>query len=456
MSGSDQSVNLGGMLSQIGSTLGTQGDTYRQQLSQNIVNISRPELDLNDPDSMEKYMKWAVGTGTMSEGQATQMAWQVQKLREGQKAEAEASRSRGLVTSYRDLEGKLGALQANLGKAQNAGNVDAAAALSQQVQGYTVALDNMKAAIANDPMAAEAKYNEDTRMYTVKQREAKAAKEQAAALLLQQEQEFKAMSNNITGAFVSGVVDVETEQGQKMLTKMKQAAPELYEDVITRVTTFKEKEDKMYKATGNLGTTELQEEDFAEFADPARAYEAYKKNFAISPKSANHQVTAQYGLILKDSVTRGADKPEETTKWTKSMHDLANPMAEGTVLELVYDAYKTLAAAENGLEEADVWFPNADQEKTYTAAEAKRNEAAASFLLELEGDSDEAKTRREALAAEAIASLAATGVSPTPENVREAVIKAASRKGASFTAMANSTNTNVDTRTERDFESEYE
>ena len=68
MAGSDQSKNLGGMLSQMGSTLGRAPDI--SQLTKNITNTTRPKLDVNDPTSMEAYAGWARDTGNTAEAMA--------------------------------------------------------------------------------------------------------------------------------------------------------------------------------------------------------------------------------------------------------------------------------------------------------------------------------------------------------------------------------------------------
>jgi hypothetical protein len=65
MAGTNQAVNLTGMLSQIGSTLGKGIDA--SPLTDNIKNMSRPKLDMNNPDSLERYAQWAESTGKRQE-----------------------------------------------------------------------------------------------------------------------------------------------------------------------------------------------------------------------------------------------------------------------------------------------------------------------------------------------------------------------------------------------------
>lgn len=65
MAGTNQAVNLTGMLSQIGSTLSKGVDI--SPLTSNIENMSRPKLDMNNPDSLERYAQWAESTGKRQE-----------------------------------------------------------------------------------------------------------------------------------------------------------------------------------------------------------------------------------------------------------------------------------------------------------------------------------------------------------------------------------------------------
>ena len=65
MAGQDQSANLGGMLSQIGQTLGSPVDA--SGLTNNIKNVFRPGVDMNDPESLQRYAQWAGGVGNAEE-----------------------------------------------------------------------------------------------------------------------------------------------------------------------------------------------------------------------------------------------------------------------------------------------------------------------------------------------------------------------------------------------------
>jgi hypothetical protein len=81
MAGQDQSANLGGMLSQIGQTLGTPVDTTA--FTNNITNTFRPEVDPNDPTSLQNYARWAGRVGKTEESMLYNK--QAATLREEQK-----------------------------------------------------------------------------------------------------------------------------------------------------------------------------------------------------------------------------------------------------------------------------------------------------------------------------------------------------------------------------------
>lgn len=81
MAGQDQSANLGGMLSQIGQTLGTPVNTTA--FTNNITNTFRPEVDPNDPTSLQNYARWAGRVGKTEESMLYNK--QAATLREEQK-----------------------------------------------------------------------------------------------------------------------------------------------------------------------------------------------------------------------------------------------------------------------------------------------------------------------------------------------------------------------------------
>jgi len=71
MAGTDQSVNLGGMLNQIAGTIGSgyqiDGQNAGAALGGVIANAVRPEIDMEDPESLKKYANWARNNGKSEE-----------------------------------------------------------------------------------------------------------------------------------------------------------------------------------------------------------------------------------------------------------------------------------------------------------------------------------------------------------------------------------------------------
>ena len=55
----DQSANLSGMLSQIGTTVGSMGDAYKPVAQA----FSRPRGDMNDPNHLQAMAQWASSNG---------------------------------------------------------------------------------------------------------------------------------------------------------------------------------------------------------------------------------------------------------------------------------------------------------------------------------------------------------------------------------------------------------
>jgi len=59
MAGSDQSVNLGGMLTDIGKTVGSMGDAYKPVMQA----ATKPRGDMNDPQHLRNLAQWASSNG---------------------------------------------------------------------------------------------------------------------------------------------------------------------------------------------------------------------------------------------------------------------------------------------------------------------------------------------------------------------------------------------------------
>ena len=124
MAGSNQSVNLGGMLSQIGGAVGSMG-SVGEKFVRPIENMSRPDVDMEDPTGLKKLMDWQTQMGRTQEASVTSNriseadrreaenrrigVLESQDAREEEAAKAEAQRKYG--------ENLLGTLQSRLDRA---------------------------------------------------------------------------------------------------------------------------------------------------------------------------------------------------------------------------------------------------------------------------------------------------------------------------------------------------
>ena len=63
MAGNNQAVNLGGMLSQIGSAVGSMGQTAGEAFGKTITNMTKPTVDTKDPQSVRQYANWLQSQG---------------------------------------------------------------------------------------------------------------------------------------------------------------------------------------------------------------------------------------------------------------------------------------------------------------------------------------------------------------------------------------------------------
>ena len=89
-----QAANLSGMLGSIGDTLGKMGDTGNQYV-ETLRNQFRPELDMNDPKSMESYAQWLMNNGQQEEGR--KMMAQAAEVQRGNRSREGQSAIMGLI-----------------------------------------------------------------------------------------------------------------------------------------------------------------------------------------------------------------------------------------------------------------------------------------------------------------------------------------------------------------------
>lgn len=99
MAGSDQSVNLGGMLSQIAQTTGQMGGAYQPVMQA----ATKPRGDMNDPQHLQRLAEWASSNGDASAASMyMQQARQLSAELDKKKAEAkqlQATQSANAVTA---------------------------------------------------------------------------------------------------------------------------------------------------------------------------------------------------------------------------------------------------------------------------------------------------------------------------------------------------------------------
>jgi hypothetical protein len=100
MSGSNQSSNLTGMMSQMGGVLATQGDTYRDDMKRNIQNISRPQVKPGDEEGMMRMSNWANKMGRNDEAKNYQK--QAETISTNKTAASLAQQEAGFVQSIRE------------------------------------------------------------------------------------------------------------------------------------------------------------------------------------------------------------------------------------------------------------------------------------------------------------------------------------------------------------------
>mgnify|MGYP000235619803 FL=1 len=142
MAGTNQAVNLGGMLSQIGSSLraGVSQENM-DKLGGNIERMSKPELDMNDAESVKRTAQWYHDTGKdreamlMSEKAAEmgkeQSAMEAMALAAGDSEKATGGAQTGDV---RMVNEQITKARTNMQAAAKAGDAQQVKVYQQQIQ----------------------------------------------------------------------------------------------------------------------------------------------------------------------------------------------------------------------------------------------------------------------------------------------------------------------------------
>ena len=317
MAGRDQSANLGGMLSQIGQTIGSRSKAYDPVME--AAKPRLPNLDPSDPESIQRYVDAVKARGEMTPGSELQFAYM---LREAQnnKRRADADRDvQGLISGLRGGEKALGQLRANRETALASGNDKAVEQLDLRIAEGEESVRLIEEQIDANPAASEA-------LFKIERKEQERAVMQEAAelraLRAQQraeQEQFDTASNNYTAAIIAG--DLPTDA--PVLQQLKATRPDIYESVVTRAT--KLVEDERALRDGLDPADELSEEYFEGF--PEGTYERYLEAHVISPKSANTNAISGRRSIDVAKAKAGDDKADEGFKYTDGIRDDAERTA---------------------------------------------------------------------------------------------------------------------------------
>jgi hypothetical protein len=345
MAGTDQSVNLTGMLSQIGESLGSMGEGYGEALSDNITRISMPKLDMSDPDSIDAYTNWGVKSGQVTPGQAAQYGWLSTKARSEQKSQ---QRIDGL-NAYKATNQKLNTLKTQRAAAETAGNTTAVVNLDELIVGTENAVTQQLALLEQDPVTADALYKEKQR----EQQQALWQRQAARAAEIEQtnarNEEITGRSNNLTQAMLSGVLDIsaleplpadasDTEraanaQKRAQIAAVQQGDLESYEHALGRYTKAKKDQkvvaDKV-DADVIIGDDQLIEIGLTD--SQITNYKAMLQEFGRERAGnwAMKQLTANQAINAKtDTTYKWTD--DTSKQWMKTTSDIMSDIVMSTM-----------------------------------------------------------------------------------------------------------------------------
>ena len=371
MAGSNQAVNLGGMLSQIGNTLGkgVSQETV-DKLGGNITRMSMPKLDTSDPESIDAFVQWGLGSGQLTEGQATQYGWLAQKAR----SEQQGQKRSDALTAYKATQQQLNTIKDQREKAAKVGNNVAVEKMNEIIAGTENALEQQLTALRQDPVASQALYRDEQQDRQRQLWQRQAAREQEIAKTNARNGEITNRSNALTQAMMSGALDVsalqplpegatDTERAanakkRAQLEAVQQGDLESYEHALNRYQTNLSKQQQIAKKTEN-GTT-LTDKELGEVGLTEQQVSSYKKmlgefgreragNWAMRQLQNNQSIEAKTDQSYKWT--------DETSKqWMKTTADImsdvvmasmseGSPSGVGAVLaNMSEDARKDLAA----------------------------------------------------------------------------------------------------------------
>ena len=301
MSGRDQSANLGGMLTNIGNTIGSMGDAYKPVMEV-MEKANAPKYDPNNPDSIKNYQQYLISKGEHGIASQLNHVWEAAN---GKQAKARVD---GLATTDQKIS------NINAGIAANGQNPAALAALTEALQLADQERKSSQALIDSDPYAQEL-LTERKDEALQRQRNQLAVKRDELAL--QTAQATKAeqdISNGLASAFLTGQVNIADydpeapEEFFKANPMMQQAAtkhPEAFEDAIDRVRETQETAAEIQaeeNATREYTAEDITGEDGLNLpATVAKQYDGIMKQLGVT--AANDflakQTTKVYGERIK-------------------------------------------------------------------------------------------------------------------------------------------------------------
>jgi len=240
MAGSDQSKNLGGMLSQMGSTLGRAPDI--SQLTKNITNTTRPNVDPTDIKGMMQLQNWQQQVGREDAARTTQAG--IGQLRAAQAKQAEADKA------AKAQQGQAALAQINQGMQALHSNPD----ISEEVKAERMAALQLRA-------------NETATTYGLNP----LSTMNMAADAVQQANALEAQQVNLSAAKRSN----QRQAAVSMLSQAEAKGPEAYEAAVLAVT-----------ENG--------------FGDVARTYDQTKRTYDTQVKTYNEVMKSNVPLTDDD------------------------------------------------------------------------------------------------------------------------------------------------------------
>lgn len=276
MAGSDQSVNLGGMLGRIGKTVGSMADSYTPVLQQ----ATKPKGDPEDPEYLERLAQWASSNG---DAQAAAMYMrQADQARNAQQDKIDlafnqttdnirfGSRDLAQTGDVTNLDRNRSQLQERVLKASsNTQRANALAALESvdglrgqalgvQTQKQAQAIDTIDAELAKGtaPPAALAALR-DRKEELLKDPEVqKAANENALARWDQERQlvnmEAGRYATANTGALRTAIETGDQDEADRIIAEAPDAAKAGMEDMYSSFKDFQDKRDALDYLRGDI------------------------------------------------------------------------------------------------------------------------------------------------------------------------------------------------------------